>query len=312
MISSLFGKSRPVNYILVLSLLFLFFLLLHLGSVSNSFETLGVLQGLLGLGCLLFSVFIVNFIVQRNQLTATHSYAMLLYALLVIFFPETLADPGLIFASFFLLLAHRRLISLRSLRNPRGKIFDGALWILVGSLFFSPLVFLLLLVWLYIYFYVPKQLNYWLIPFAAAGVVALMGWSAFYLAGDPGYLLRHFETSFQKFYLSGFSKGQWIKMAVFAFLVVLCTVLSFVRQGKSGQGKLTQLRLLLMGWVLVVLVIAFAGDNTGSAILLAFFPSAVFMARYLDSIRREYIRDILLTGFAVLSLLGFFLQWVAA
>ncbi len=311
MISSLFGKSRPVNYILVLSFLFLFFVLLHLGSVPAALEPLGVMRGLLGLGCLLFSVLIVNFIVQRNQLTATHSYAMLVYALLIILFPETLSDPGLIFASFFLLLAHRRLISLRSLKNPRGKIFDGALWILVGSLFFSPLVFLLLLVWLYIYFYVPKQLNYWLIPMAAAGVVGLMGWSAFYLAGDPGYLLRHFETSFQKIYPSGYSQGQWIKMAGYVFLVVLCTVLSFVRHGKSGQGKVTQLRLLLLGWVLVLLVITFSGDDTGGAILLAFFPSAVFMARYLESIRREYIRDILLIGFSGLSLLGFFLQWVA-
>ena len=309
-ISSLFGKTRPVNYVLLLSLLFVFFTLAHLGFARMTFDSASFLQGLWSLGCLLFSVFVVNFIVQRNQLTAAHSFAMLFYALFIILFPDTMLDAEVIFAAFFLLLAYRRLISLKSLKNPKSKIFDGALWILVASLFLNQLIFLLILVWFYVYFYVPKQPNYWLIPLAAAAVVALTGWSFSYIAGDPEYLFRHYSFLWEEADLVRFSGGYWIKPAVFLLLVLISGILSFVRQGKSGQGKLTQLRLLILGWFLVILIISFSGERIGSTIMLTFFPSAVFMARYVESIRRGYIKDIALSAATVISILGFFLQWV--
>jgi len=309
-ISSLFGKTRPVNYVLLLSLLFVFFAVAHLGFARMTFDRVSFLQGLWSLGCLLFSVFIVNFIVQRNQLTAAHSFTMLFYALFIILFPDTFMDPKVIFAAFFLLLGYRRLISLKSLKNPKSKIFDGALWILVASLFLNQLIFLLILVWFYVYFYVPKQLNYWLVPLAAVVVVALTSWSFSYVAGDPEFLFRHYSLLFKNATLLSFSGGYWIKPIVFLLLVLISGILSFVRQGKSGQGKLTQLRLLILGWFLVILIISFSGERIGSTIMLTFFPSAVFMARYVESIRRGYIKDIVLSATAVISILGFFLQWV--
>ena len=309
-ISSLFGKTRPVNYVLLLSLLFVFFAVAHLGFAHMAFDQVSFLQGLWSLACLLFSVFIVNFVVQRNQLTSAHSFAMLFYTLFIIFFPDTFLDPQVIFAAFFLLLGYRRLISLKSLKNPKSKIFDGALWILVASLFLNQLVFMLLLVWFYVYFYVPKQLNYWLIPLAAAVVVALTGWSFSYVAGDPDFLFRHYSLLLKDATLLRFSGGSWIKPAIFLLLVLISVVLSFVRQGKSGQGKLTQLRLLILDWFLLILIISFSGERIGSTIMLAFFPSAVFMARYAESIRRGFIKDIVLSAATVISILGFFLQWV--
>jgi hypothetical protein len=296
--------------VLLLSLLFVFFALAHLGFDRMTFDSVSFFQGLWSLGCLLFSVFVVNFVVQRNQLTAAHSFAMLLYALFIILFPDTMLDADVIFAAFFLLLAYRRLISLKSLKNPKSKIFDGALWILVASLFLNQLIFLLILVWFYVYFYVPKQPNYWLIPLAAAAVVALTGWSFSYIAGDPEYLFRHYSLLLKDATLVRFSGVYWIKPAVFLLLVLISGILSFVRQGKSGQGKLTQLRLLILGWFLLILIISFSGERLGSTIMLTFFPSAVFMARYVESIRRGYIKDIVLSAAAVISILGFFLQWV--
>lgn len=309
-ISSLFGKTRPVNYVVLLCFLFVFFALAHLGFARMTFDSPNFLQGLWSLGCLLLSVFIVNFIVHRNQLTATHSFAMLFYALFIILFPDTLLDPEVIFASFFMLLAYRRLISLKSLKNPKSKLFDGALWILVACLFLNQLIFMLLLVWFYVFFYVPKQLNYWLIPLAAAIVVAMTGWSFFYLAGGTEFLISHYALLLEQTTPIGFSGKYWIKPAAFLFIVLLAAVLSFVRHGKSSQGKLTQLRLLILGWILIILIISFSGERMGSTIMLAFFPSAVLIARYVESIRREFIKDIVLSSATVICILAFFLQWV--
>lgn len=310
MISSLFGKTRPVNYVLVLSLLFVFYILAYLGISNRSFETLPALNGLLGLGCMLFSIFIVNFIVQRNQLTSSHSLAMLFYFFFIILFPDTMLDPQGIFASVFLLLALRRLISMKSLKNPKGKIFDGALWILVASLFVNWAILFLLLVWFYIYFYVPKHINYWLIPIAAIVVVALISWSVSYLMGDPGFLYQHYNLQLPQWDLEWIPKGSLIKAGAFLLIILAAGIASFAKQGKSGQGKLTQLRLLILGWILGIVVVFLTGERAPSTIIFLFFPSAVFAARFIESVRRELVKNVLLFGALFTSMIVFFLKWI--
>jgi hypothetical protein len=44
--------------------------------------------------------------------------------------------------------------------------------------------------------------------------------------------------------------------------------------------------------------------------MLAFFSSAVLMARYVESLRQEYLKDIVLSSTTVICILAFFLQWV--
>jgi hypothetical protein len=308
-ISSLFGKTRPVNYILSLSFLFVFFLLAHTG-FSKSWLPAAVLpEKILSLGALLFSVLVVNFIVQRNQLTTTNAFALLFYCLFAVLFPETLVDPNVLFASFFLLLAERRLISLKSMKDVKSKVFDGALWILVSSLFINWMVVFLVLVWIYIYFYEPKNLKLWFIPLAAVGTIGLVGWAGSYLLGNPTYLLSHYSLSVALPRAVDFS-GPWIRIVVFLFLALLAGLVSFLRQSRSGHGRLTQMRLLALGWLMGIVVLVLTRDRMGSTVMLTFFPSAVFLGKYVESIGRDFFRELVLGGSVLVSLGVFFSQWV--
>lgn len=310
MISSLFGKTRPANYVLALSFLTLFFALAHFGLLREFSGVEKFLEKLLSLACLLFSVFVVNFIVQRNQLTGTNSYAVLFYCLFIPLFPDSLIDTKILFATFFLLLAERRLISMRSLKNSKEKIFDGALWIFAASLFINWMIVFSLLVWVYIYFYEPKNLRYWIIPIAAALVVGMMGWSVSFLLGDPEYLFRHYTFSFQIYLFEEMSITSLIKIAVFLAVVILAVFISFLKLSGSGHGKLTQMRLLALGWLFGVAVLILNSERYEGAIMLTFMPSAVFMTKYVESIKREFIRELVFTGTLLISLGAFFAQWV--
>lgn len=310
MISSLFGQTRPANYILVSSALFVFFILANTGGIGQWGIAMNFFQLLLNLGCLIFSVFLVNFIVQRNQLTAAHSFALLFYSIFLVLFPKTLLDSEAIYATVCLLLAQRRLVSMRSLKNVKAKVFDGAFWICVSSLFINWMALYIVLVWLYIAFYVPKQLNYWFIPLVAAMGVALTGWSVSFLLGDPGYLYRHYTFSLPTWNADAALMRTFLKAGIFILAIMAAGAAAFVRQGKSGQGKVTQLRLLLLAWAIGILVAVLTGERIGSTIMIIFLPSAVFMARYAESIRRELLRDLMIFGLMVLCLATFFLQWV--
>ncbi|MDM9629911.1 DUF6427 family protein [Robiginitalea aurantiaca] len=310
MISSLFGKTRPVNYILVLSVVFVFFSLAQLQWKDTNVSSFGFFWMIGSLSCLLLSLFLVNFIVQRNQLTAADSYAMLLYAQFVILFQDALRDPMVIIAAFFLLLAQRRLISMKSMKNLKEKIFDGALWIFASSLFVNWTLIFILLVWIYIYYYTPKKVNFWLIPIAAGITVGLISWSLFYLLGDSEFLFDHFSFSMEYFGIKNLPAFSLIKIAGFLILVTVAGIIAFVKQGKSGQGRLIQLRLLVVVWILTVLVAFLTGERLISTISFAFFASAVFVARYVESIRRVFLKEIILYSATVFSILIFFLEWV--
>src|SRR5690606_9238103 len=105
------------------------------------------------LGFLMFTIFIVDFIVKRNRLSGTNSFALMYYTLLMVVFPEVLIDSNGIFCSFFLLLSIRRIISLRSLRDVKLKLFDATLWIMVASLFYEWALLYLIVVFAGLYFY---------------------------------------------------------------------------------------------------------------------------------------------------------------
>ena len=135
MITSVFKKSTPLNFILVVILMLVFFLIYQFQDLTwtNSVGSILKKAGLCII--LLASVFIANFIVKKNGLSKDSSYTILFYFLFLLFFPSVLNNLNIIAANFFILLALRRLISLQSLKASKEKIFDASLWIFIAALF---------------------------------------------------------------------------------------------------------------------------------------------------------------------------------
>src|SRR5690606_34010767 len=132
MITTIFSKSRPFNYILVTALLILCFFLYQLKDITTvnsgiELATKGVLLLLL-----VASLFISNFITKKNGLSKDNTFPFLFFFSFLILFPTTLGNTSLIISNFFVLLALRRLISLQSLVTPKEKIFDASLWIFIA------------------------------------------------------------------------------------------------------------------------------------------------------------------------------------
>ena len=310
MISSVFGKTKPVNYILVLSFLFVCFGLIHFRRfpLEDPISELPALT--LSLTCLLFSVLAVNFIVQRNQLTAPNSYAIYFFALLALLFPEIMLDQETILANFFILLALRRLISLKSLRDTQSKIFDGTLWILISSLFLNWSVLFLILVWIHIYFYEPKNFRNWLIPFAALAAFALIGFAAALLAGKPDFFTTHYSFKWEGTMEYWAAWRNSFKIGLFVLAVLLAGMVSYLKLGKSGHGKVLVMRLTALALFVAIAVVVCRSSNDQNSILLTFFPSAVFLSKFVETVKRDNIREGILLGCLALCLLVFLGQGV--
>lgn len=310
MISSVFGKTKPVNYILVLSFLFVVFCLVRLGPFPLE-DPISELPALvLALACLLFSVLAVNFIVQRNQLTAPHSYAIYFFALLALVFPESMIDRETILANFFILLALRRLFSLKSLRDTKSKIFDGTLWILISSLFLNWTLLYLVLVWVHIYFYEPKSLRNWLVPLAALAAFALIGVAAAFLMGRPDFFGTHYRIEWEGMGAYWSAWKQALKIGLFLLVVLLAGFVSFLKLGKSGHGKILPMRLTALTLFISMAVVIFRSSGHQNSVLLTFFPAVVFLSKYVETVRRDNIREGILLGSLALCLVVFLGEWV--
>lgn len=305
MISVIFGKTKPINYIIILSFLFVFYWLIHFFLFDKIYSPEQLLGQTLILGVLLFSIFVVNFIVKRNKVTGTNSFSILFYALLAVVFPETLADSDAIFCSFFLLLATRRLISIRSLKNIKFKIFDASVWILVSSLFYDWALLFMLLVFAAIYFYEPKNIRNWMVPFAGLFTVFMITECVLILVGQEEFLTEHYQLdiSFNVAYFSYW--GHSTKLICFALGTFLAGLLAFFKLGKTGLGKVVTMRLIALSFIIgLILNVLKLSDNV-YPIMVTFFPSVVFMTKYIESIRRPNIKEIMLISSVIIPFLVF-------
>ncbi len=294
MISSIFRKTKPINYIIVLTFLFLLYGVTHFFFFERSYAPQELLiQGLI-LCVLLFSVFAVNFIVKKNKITETNAFAILFYVLLITLFNEVLVDNNVILCSFFLLLSHRKLISLKSLKNNKFKIFDATLWITIASLFYDWALLYLILVFIAIYMYEPENFRNWLVPLVAIFTVFVISFSILMLVDKVSFFRNHyvFNNSFNMEYFFSWKQG-YRNITYILINIVLC-IITFIRFNKSGFGKLITIRLIITSFVIGLLVTVLKTTESVFPILITFFPATIFITNYIEIINKPKLKEALL------------------
>ncbi len=307
MISSIFGKTKPINFIIVLTFLFVLYWFVHYFMLDNAYSMNEVFAQTLILAVLLFSVFIVDFIVKRNKVTETNAFAILFYAVLVMVFPQTLIDSDAIFCSLFLLLATRRLISIRSLKDIKLKIFDATLWVLVSSLFYEWALLYLILVSVAIYIYEPKNIRNWLVPFAAFFTVFMISYCVLILANNTGYIIEHYTFSYDFNTSVFFNWGNSIKLTVYILIIVLAAIFLFFNSGKAGMGKIVTIRLIALSFVIGLVMNTVMASSDTYPIMVTFFPAVVFVTNFVESIRKPKVKEIVLITTIVVPFIIFLL-----
>ncbi|MFD1603236.1 DUF6427 family protein [Flavobacterium artemisiae] len=174
MITSVFKKSTPLNYSLVVILILVFFFMFQIKDPTWATSYFLAFQKVSLLCFVLASFFMINFIVKKNGLSKDNGYAIFFYLLFLLFFPTIFNNANVIYANFFILLALRRLISLQSLKASKEKIFDASFWIFVASLFQFWCVLFVILVFISIIFHVSRDYRNWVLPFVALLGVAII------------------------------------------------------------------------------------------------------------------------------------------
>ena len=294
MISSIFGQSKPINYIIILGFLFLFYGLVSAGELAQIASVEQILLHILVLSVLLFSIMVVNFIVKRNQISGTNDFTIFYYTLLIILFPDVLRDSNAILSSFFLLLSMRRLISLKSLKNIKLKVFDATFWIVAASLFYDWVLLFLILVYICIYVYEPKNIRNWLVPLVSVASAFIIIYTFLILTGNTSFISDHYRFRFSSDSNILFSIQGSVKIFLYTLLVVVATIVTFIKQRKLGVGKIVTMRIITISFFIGMLITVLKSSETISPIMITFFPASILFARYVEVIKRINIKEVTL------------------
>lgn len=308
MITTIFSKSRPFNYILVTVLLILFFFLYQFRIVDwmQSMESVGKKAVLLSL--LIGSLFISNFITKKNSLSKDNTYPFLFFFIFLILFPTTLGNSNLIISNFFILLALRRLISLQSLVAPKEKIFDASMWVFLAALFHFWSILFILLVFLSVALHVARDYRNWVLPYIAFFTVATL-YVVFGLLHDTklfSHLMDDAAFSFDFDYFT--NKYQNIALSIYAAITVLFLFSQIVALPSKPLIHHNSYKKIIMAFFIGFFIYLVSPGKNNSILIYTFMPLAVMATSYFEGIKIKWTQEVTAIIVVGLSFLSFFMQ----
>jgi hypothetical protein len=308
MITSVFKKSTPLNYSLVVILMLVFFLIYQFQEVSWMSSGVLLLQKSGILLVLSASIFIANFITKKNGLSKDSSYTIFFYFLLLLFFPSVLDNVNLILANFFILLALRRLISLQSLKASKEKIFDASLWIFVATLFHFWSILFLVLVFISILFHVSRDYRNWLLPFIAfftIGIVFLL-FAAIWDVNVIEFINSNVSTNFNIDYFT--NNYQNAALSIYVSVALFFVVSMFLTLSNRPQLLHTSFKKIIASFFIGVIIFLISSNKSNDLLVFTFAPIAIMATSHIEIVQQQMKREIVLAVFIVCSLFAFFSQ----
>lgn len=308
MITSLFRKSTPLNYgLLVISTAVFYFLyFVSQPSEAHSLAFITEKVGLLGLVFGLF--FTANFIVKKNGLSKDSAYTVLFYLLFILFFPSIFKNPNVVLSNLFILLALRRLISLHSLKATKEKIFDASLWIFVAALFHFWSILFIILVFISILFHVSRDYRNWLLPFVAFFTI-LAAFVLFALMFDETLindLIAKANTNLKIDYFT--NNKQNLAISIYASVSLFFVASMLLSLSNRPQILQSSYKKIIASFVIGVLIFVISPNKSNDLLLFTIAPLAFMATSHIEWPQEQIKKEITLALLIVCSFFLFFSQ----
>lgn len=307
MIASLFSKTRPINYALILIMLVSCFLLFQFNAKNEELTLHLLLKNAGVLVLILFSFFLINFISLKNSLTKNDNYSLLLFFVFVLLFPTILDNTKIVLSNVFLLLALRRLISLRTLNSPKEKIFDASFWIFLSAIFHFWSIIYIVLVFISIIFHSGKDYKNWLLPFVSFLCVWILYIFTSLILFD-NYTVNNeiFKVSFNFFAFD----NKYQNMALAAFVSI--SVLFFASQTIDYQNKPLNMqssyKQIYFSFILAVGIYIFSANKSNDLLIYSFAPLSILGANMFEKLEDNIYKEVSLYLLLGLGFFFFFAQ----
>ncbi len=292
MITSIFSKSKSINFIIVFSITLLAFAMARLKLVNEPMPIELILkQIVLLIVCCVF-ILLLNFIAIKNSLTLKNNYEILLFSLFLLLISPTTSNSDIILSNFFVLLGLRRIMSIRSQTSVKKKLFDAAFWISIASLcyFWAILFFPLILVSLVLY--TDKKLRNWIIPFVGVVTVFVIAVGVSVIVYDD--FLKIFRTLPRMSYdFSNYNSAPYLVAITLLMSFGIWSSIFYLNNIKKKKRAFrASFKIIIVAALIAFLIVIQAPDKDGSEFLFLFAPLAIIITNYIEIIREHWFKEI--------------------
>ena len=309
MITSIFNKTRPINYIILFALLLLFYItyqtdnfILKAGLFNWTVKTVSFFV-------LLASLFLMHFIYNRNNLVKDNMYGAFFAFLFCILFPQVFDNSKIVCALFLLVLAFRRLISLRSKLGIKQKLFDSCVLILLASLFYFWSILFLAIVFYVILFQTSFDFRNWLIPFIAVFIIASIVIMVEMIT-NSGFIFSLVDSASLSFNFN-LLKQDKLEFGILCFytaLAILFLFSSFITAGSRSVNQHSVYNIFYLVLLVSIFIFLFTPVPNYALVSFSFFPLAILGSNMIENIERKWIKESFLITVTIIILVLYFIQ----
>lgn len=295
MITSIFSKSKSINFIIVFFIVLIAFLTARVSIISEAITISFILkQFVLFLVCYM-SILLLNFIVSKNSLTKNNNYEILLFSLFLLTIYQSTSHSNVLFSNFFIILSLRRVISLRSQTSMKKKLFDAAFWVAIAALFYfwSMLFFVLILASLL--FYADNKINHWIIPFAGIAIVFVLT-IAISIVFNNTFFEPFISLPEVSYNFSVYNSLQYLIGITMLLSFGVWSLLFYIKSIKQKKKALrASFNIILVAVLLAFSIIVFAPNKNGSEFLFLFAPLSIIVTNYIEIIEEKWFKEVFLS-----------------
>jgi len=308
MITSIFKKSTPINYSLMGIMMVLFYFLYQFNCANGVNLYTQMLHKALSIVLLFAFLFLSNFIVKKNALTKNSSYTILFFFLLLLFFPNVMNNNSLLLANFFIILSMRRLVSLQTLKAPKEKIFDAALWVFVASLFHFWCILFIVVVYLSIIFHVSRDYRNWLIPFVSFFAIAVI-FVLYDLVFDKTALNTYLQSNAMDFQIDYF-KNKYQNLAfstynVFILFFIVPFIFTLTNKPLNLQASYKK---VIFSALIGIIIFLISTNKSNELLIFTFLPMAIIATNTIEYLQNKFQQEIILLVSIICGFFCFFSQ----
>jgi Family of unknown function (DUF6427) len=307
MIANLFSKTRPINYALLAVMLIVSYFLFQFCRENIVYNAESYLFLLVNFGLIIFSLILTNFISLKNTLTKNDHFALLLFLIFVLFFPTILQNFSILLSNLFLLLALRRLISLKSLVSPKEKIFDASFWIFLSAIFHFWSIIYIVLVFLSIIYHSGKDYKNWLLPFVSFMCVWLL-YIFFNLIFYDTYQVEKSLFSVDFTFFNNQNLYQNMAFSVYVSISVLFFASQIIQYPNKPLNMQSSYKQVYFSFILAMAIYVFSANKTNDLLIYSFAPLSILGANMFEKMEDTIYKEVSLWLLFLIGLFFFIMQ----
>ena len=294
MLTRYFSTSKPIHLVIISLALVVLFVATKRDGLFNFSESFKVLSEWLILAALLFSFLVFAFFTSKNNLTASTSYKLLFYLLFLMLLPQCIKNNNVLIANMFVLLAMRRIISLRTQKNIYKKVLDAALWICIASLFYFWSFLFFALIFGAMLLHDNMNLKIVLIPFIGLAAITIIVVAINILdnniVGSVYDYIMPIDFDFSTLNdISIVISLTWIvSLFIWASFFYLNNIKDQPKVFRSSHF------LILLAAFIATLIAIVAPTKTSAEFLFLVAPFAIIVGNYIQSIQEKWFSEVII------------------